>query len=188
MTRISRRAVLGAGALGALTVPAMSGLSALRWRDEESRVLLHDPALEAGRRFAQAGHRLGLASRPIEGDRIRFMRAVLATMPAIIVGVSRYADLLLIADVAAEAGYGLGAEFEGRGGTCAATQCLPGWSMLGRITFASGPAWAEALAAYVANPRAMALAPPRQATPSSVNAGLVLGWALAPRESSRLRE
>lgn len=179
MTRISRRGVLGAGALGALAVPTLSGLSAWRWHHEGSRVLLHDPSLEAGRRFAQASHRLGLVSRPIEGDRIRFMRDILATRPAIIAGISRYADLLLIADVAAEAGYSLGAEFEGRGSTCEATQCLPGWNTLGRITFAAGHAWVEALAAYVANPGEMALA--SHPTPSPLDAGLILGWGLAPK-------
>jgi hypothetical protein len=65
-------------------------------------VLLHDASLEAGRRFAEA---YGGAALPIEGDRIRFARAVFAERPAYVVGVSRPADALLIEDVAREAGY-----------------------------------------------------------------------------------
>ena len=65
-------------------------------------MLLHDASLEAGRRFAEA---YGGEALPIEGDRIRFARAVFARRPAFVVGVSRPADALLIEDVGREAGY-----------------------------------------------------------------------------------
>jgi len=97
--KATRRGVLA----GALAVPAAAGLpgiaAAARAR---SAMLLHDPSLAAGRRFAEAYRGETL---PIEGDRIRFARAVFARKPAYVVGVSRPADALLIEDVGREAGY-----------------------------------------------------------------------------------
>ncbi|MBS1239916.1 MAG: hypothetical protein H6R45_622 [Proteobacteria bacterium] len=172
MIRASRRAVLG----GALAVPTVSGLATWRWRHGDGRVLLHDPDLDAGRRFAQAGGR----SRAIEGDRIRFAREVFGAKPALVAGVSRQADFILIADVAAEAGYVLAAEFEGRGRSCSGSQCLPGWNALGRVARAAGHGWAEALGSWAADPRG-GLPSPGRAMPSRADAGLVLGWVLVPR-------
>jgi hypothetical protein len=176
MIRASRRAVLGAGTLGALAVPTISGLATWRWRHGDGRVLLHDPSLEAGRRFAEAGGK----SRTIEGDRIRFARAVFAAKPALVAGVSRHADLVLIADVAAEMGYVLAAEFEGRGRQCSSGKCLPGWGALGRVAKAAGHGWAEALGSWAADPRG-ALPAPERKTPARPHAGLALGWVLVPR-------
>jgi len=172
MIRASRRAVLG----GALVVPAVSGLAAWRIRRGEQRVLLHDPSLDAGRRFAEAG---GM-SRAIEGDRIRFARDVFAANPALVAGVSRHADLVLIADVAAEMGYVLAAEFEGRGRQCSPGKCLPGWGALGRVASAAGHGWAEALGSWAADPRAAMPAAGRK-TQARPDAGLALGWVLVPR-------
>lgn len=178
--KASRRAVLGAGAFGALAVPTLSGLAAWRWRHGEARILLHDPALEAGRRFAEAGKAQGIPSVAIEGDRVRFMREVLAARPALIAGISRHADLLLISEVAAEAGYVLAARLDGRGRQCSGGECRPGWNALGRVAKAAGHGWTEALAAYAADPRgaAPALASAGSARP---DAGLVLGWVLVPK-------
>jgi hypothetical protein len=67
--------------------------------------LLHDPSLEAGRRFAAAGAARGDKVLTIEGDRIRFARTVFERAPALVIGVSRAADAVLIEDVAREAGY-----------------------------------------------------------------------------------
>lgn len=172
MIRANRRAVLG----GALAVPTISGLATWRWRHGEQRVLLHDPALEAGRRFAAAGG----SSRAIEGDRIRFAREVFAARPALVAGVSRYADLVLIADVAAEAGYVLAAEFEGRGRQCTSSRCLPGWNALGRVANAAGQGWAEALGSWAAHPRG-AMPVPSVSAVARPDAGLALGWVLVPR-------
>jgi len=96
--KATRRHVLA----GALAVPAVAGLPRMASAGTGEAVLLHDPSLEAGRRFAQA---YGGAALPIEGDRIRLARAVFAQRPAFVVGVSRPADALLIEDVAREAGY-----------------------------------------------------------------------------------
>ena len=96
--RATRRGVLA----GALAIPGMAGLPRAASAGTGSAVLLHDSSLEAGRRFAAA---YGGAALPIEGDRIRFARAVFAKRPAFVVGVSRPADALLIEDVGREAGY-----------------------------------------------------------------------------------
>jgi hypothetical protein len=96
--RATRRGVLA----GALAVPAAAGLPRIAAAGESRAVLLHDPSLAAGRRFAEA---CGGDVLPIAGDRIRFARAVFARRPAYVVGVSRPADALLIEDVGREAGY-----------------------------------------------------------------------------------
>jgi hypothetical protein len=97
--RATRRAVV----VGALALPVAARAAGLGLRSEA--VLLHDPALEAGRRFAEAGKAAGANVRPIDGDRIRFAREVFAARPAYVAGVSRQADLVLIEDVAGEFGY-----------------------------------------------------------------------------------
>ena len=96
--KASRRGVLA----GALAVPAVAGLPRAAAAKSGGAVLLHDPSLEAGRRFAEA---YGGEALPIEGDRILFARAVFARRPAYVVGVSRPADALLIEDVGRESGY-----------------------------------------------------------------------------------
>lgn len=96
--KATRRGVLA----GALAVPAVAGLPRVASAKVGKAVLLHDPSLEAGRRFAEAHRGEAL---PIEGDRIRFARAVFERRPSFVVGVSRPADALLIEDVGREAGY-----------------------------------------------------------------------------------
>ena len=96
--KATRRGVLA----GATAVSAVAGVPRVAAARTGGAVLLHDPSLEAGRRFAEA---YGGEALPIEGDRIRFARAVFARQPAYVVGVSRPADALLIEDVAREAGY-----------------------------------------------------------------------------------
>lgn len=95
--KATRRGVLA----GALAVPALAAPRVASARAGEA-VLLHDASLEAGRRFAAA---YGGEALPIEGDRIRFARAVFERRPSFVVGVSRPADALLIEDVGREAGY-----------------------------------------------------------------------------------
>ena len=87
--------------MGALAVPAVAGVP--RWKLGTAALLLHDPALAAGRRLAEAHQGEVLA---IHGDRIRFARAVFERRPSLVVGVSRPADALLIEEVGREAGYG----------------------------------------------------------------------------------
>ncbi len=181
MIRTSRRAVLGGAGLGLLAVPTLSGVANWNWRHGDARLLLHDPSLNAGRRFAQAGAAQGAPSRAIEGDRIRFAREVLASKPALIAGVSRHADMLLIADVAAEAGYVEAAQFHARMGRCRAAQCRPGWDALGRLGQAAGAGWVEALAGFAADPRASLANAAGSSGLTGRDAGMVLGWVLVPR-------
>jgi hypothetical protein len=87
---------------GAAAVPALAGLPGWQAQPSGARLLVHDPALAAGRALAAAHDG---ETRAIEGDRVRFARALFANRPAMVVGVSRPADAQLIADVAREAGY-----------------------------------------------------------------------------------
>lgn len=97
MIRATRRGALAAG----LALPAVAAWAKAPRRKPSGTILLHDPSLEAGRRLAASAS----GSRPIEGDRIRFARAVFERAPALVVGVSRSADAVLIEDVGREAGY-----------------------------------------------------------------------------------
>jgi len=101
MMRATRRGALAAG----LALPAAASLAKSPKRKPNGTVLLHDPSLDAGRRFAAAGEASGERVLPIEDDRIRFARTVFERAPALVVGVSRSADAVLIGDVGREAGY-----------------------------------------------------------------------------------
>ena len=177
MIRTTRRAAM----MGALAVPTVAGLAHWRWKHGERSVLLHDPALAAGQRFAEAGQARGADVRAIEGDRIRFSRQVLESRPALIAGVSRHADFILIEDAAREAGYRPAATIYGRARTCAGHECQPGWQSLGRMASAAGEGWVEALADYAAKPGDMAERVPSGVLAERADAGLVLGWVLAGR-------
>jgi hypothetical protein len=144
-------------------------------------LLVHDGSLEAGRRFAAAGKVRGAKVRLIEGDRIRFARAVLDARPALIAGVSRHADALLIEEVAREAGYARVALIHGQAGSCTREKCVSGWSGLGRLAMAADWHWIEALADYAAKPGRAAGEIADAATSAPYDKGLVLGWMLAPR-------
>lgn len=175
MIRASRRGVLA----GALAVPTVAGLAHWRWRHGEASVLVHDPALVAGRRFAEAGAARGGIVMAIEGDRIWFARTVFERKPALVAGVSRNADALMIEEVAREAGYVPVATLHGRGRTCT-DECQPGWNALGRLARAAEGSWVEALADFAVKPRERAGAPIASALPSRADPGLVVGWVLAP--------
>lgn len=101
MIRATRRGALA----GALALPAAASLAKSPKRSASGTILLHDPSLEPGRRFAAAAQARGDRSLAIEGDRIRFARAVFERAPVLVVGVSRSADALLIEEVARDAGY-----------------------------------------------------------------------------------
>jgi hypothetical protein len=98
MIAVSRRGVLA----GALVGPVLAGAPRLAWARGEIALVVYDPALESGRRLARAH---GGEALSIEGDRIRFARALFERHPALVVGVSRPADALLIEDVGREAGF-----------------------------------------------------------------------------------
>ena len=98
MIRATRRQAV----LGALAVPAVAGLPSMAAARSGPTLLVHDPELITGQRLAKAHSGEVLA---IEGDRIRFARAVFERRPSLVLGVSRPADALLIEDVGREAGY-----------------------------------------------------------------------------------
>ena len=100
MIRATRRAALA----GALALPAAAAMAEARPKPSGT-VLVHDPSLEAGRRFAAAAEARGEKVLAIEGDRIRFARRLFERAPALVLGVSRSADAVLIEDVGREAGY-----------------------------------------------------------------------------------
>lgn len=181
MIRATRRGMLTKGLVGALAVPTLSGLAAWRWKHGEQRVLLHDATLDAGRRFADSGRAQGLQSLAIEGDRVRFMRRILASQPALVAGVSRHGEMQLLADIAHEGGYVLAAELEAQGRQCVGAQCHPGWAALGALARSTGAMWPEALGQWAADPRG---AMPWFSTLSATarpDRGLVLGWVLVPK-------
>jgi hypothetical protein len=175
MIRLTRRGALA----GALAVPTVAGLAHWRWKHGERSVLLHDSALEAGRRFAAAGAARGGDVRAIEGDRIRFARGLLAANPALIAGISRHADFILIEDVAREAGYRPVTTLYGRASRCAGHECLPGWQSVGRMAQSAGEGWIEALADYAAKPGEAAGRALGAVVHGRIDSGLVLGWVLA---------
>lgn len=175
MMRVTRRGVIA----GALAVPTVAGLASWRWAHGESSVLLHDPSLAAGRRFAEAGRVAGGRVLALEGDPIRLTQAVLRDRPALIAGVSRQADALLVEEAAGEGGYVRVAAFVGQGARCTATDCRPGWHALGRMAASSGTGWVEALASYAARPRHASEVLIAAASVAHADPGRAFGWLLA---------
>ncbi len=174
--KVSRRGMM----LGALAVPTVAGLASWQWKTGGQSLLLHDDSLIAGRRFADAGRAAGARTRAIGGDAIRFAREVLADRPALVAGVSRHAEALLIGEVALEEGYVLATELRGCDGTCEGFTLSPGWNALNRVASSAGANWVELLAAWAANPQASELPQVRRFAAAS-DPGTVLGWVLVPR-------
>src|SRR5690606_29846875 len=165
---------------GGRGVRATGGVGRWRWRRGERSLLVHDPPLDAGRRFAAAGQARGGEVLAIEGDRIRFTRAALERRPALIAGVSRHADALLIEDVAREPGYQRLAALQRNTGRRAGRDCEGGWGSLGTMAQAAGAGWIEALAEYAVQPGQSGTFVPAGAR-RRTDAGLVVGWVLAAR-------
>ncbi len=180
--KVTRRGMLASGLLGgALAVPTVAGLGGWRWRQGAAHpgdaLLLYDPSLAAGRRFADAG---GKQAREITGDPVRLMQALLPARPALIAGISRHAEALLLVEAAHEAGYGLAAEMLGDTQQCSANTCDGGWVPLTRMAVGAGPAWVEALAAWAIDPQAREL-PMADARGIERSTETALGWVLVPR-------
>lgn len=178
--KVSRRGMM----LGALAVPTVAGLASWQWKTGGTSLLLHDNSLIAGRRFADAGRAAGANTRLIAGDPVRFGREVLADRPALVAGVSRHAEALLLGEVAMEEGYGLATELRGCADTCEGFTLSPGWNALNRMAADAGGNWVELLAAWAANPQASELPQvPRFAGANgpAADPGTVLGWVLVPR-------
>ena len=101
MIRATRRAALA----GALALPAAAAVAKTPKKAASGTIVLYDPSYQGARSFAVSAKVRGAEAVRIEGDRIRFARTVFARKPAMVVGVSRSADEVLIEDVAREAGY-----------------------------------------------------------------------------------
>jgi hypothetical protein len=100
--RATRRGALA----GALALPAAAAIAKSATRAPNGTVVLYDATFQGARSFAASAQlQEGASALRITGDRIRFARTLFARMPALVVGVSRSADALLIEDVAREAGY-----------------------------------------------------------------------------------
>lgn len=180
--KVSRRTMIAGGLAGALAVPTVAGLARWRWQHGSHTGLVHDAGLAAGQRFAQAGEAAGRPSMAVEGDTIRFARALVETRPALIAGVTRHADALLIADVATEAGYMLAAELMGDARGCSGNSCDSGFIALTRMAVGAGSLWAEAFGAWAANPQASAIPEPVEASSGwFASKDMALGWLLVPR-------
>jgi hypothetical protein len=165
--------------MGALAVPTLAGMPQWRWQHGEASVLLHDPHLPLGRRFADAGHAQGGQVVELAGDRIRLARTVFAARPALVAGVSLSADALLVEEVGREHGYGRVALLDGSADSCGMLECSLGWTALGRMAEAAADSWVDALASYAVRPGQAAAMPIPQAQASV--AGAALGWILVPR-------
>ena len=175
--KVSRRGML----LGALAVPTVAGLASWQWKTGGNALLLHDDSLIAGRRFADTGRAAGATTRAIHGDPVRFGREVLASKPALVAGVSRHAEALLLGEVAMEEGYVLATELRGCKGTCQGFTLSPGWNALNRVAAAAGDSWVEVLAAWAANPQASEMPQVTRFAAAASDPGTVLGWVLVPR-------
>ena len=178
--KLTRRNLIAGGVAGALAVPTVAALARWRWQHGSHTGLVHDAALAAGNRFAAAGAAAGRSSMAVEGDVIRFARALVETRPALIAGVTRHADALLIGEVAAEAGYALAAELAGDSQGCAGNSCDAGFIALTRMAVSAGSLWAEAFGAWAANPQG-AVQPQAQSGGWFADKDMALGWLLVPR-------
>jgi hypothetical protein len=94
--RLTRRTFVASVA----AMPAVAGLERVAAAPVGEAVVLYDPALPQAAAFAADPRALA-----ITGDRIRFARQVFDRRPALVRGVSRQGDRVLIEDVAREAGY-----------------------------------------------------------------------------------
>lgn len=140
---VSRRTfVAGAAALPLLA----GGAFPFAARASGGQVLLYDPSLSAGRRFAEHAGRLKGKAIALEGDRIRFMRSLLVGEPAALYGVTRHSDQLLVNEVAREAGYRAIALIQHRSDGGISPQCQPGAAAIATVAGIAGSRWPEAFA------------------------------------------
>jgi hypothetical protein len=180
--KVTRRTMIAGGVAGALAVPTLAGLARWRWQHGSHTGLVHDAGLAAGLRFSRAGAAAGRPSMAVEGDAVRFARALVESRPALIAGVTRHADALLIGEVAAEAGYVLAAELMGDVRGCSGNSCDSGFVALTRMAVGAGPLWAEAFGAWAANPQVASMPEPAAGSfDPSGDRDRALGWLLVPR-------
>lgn len=140
MSGLSRRGFLASAAV------ASAALAGGRVEAATVPLLLHDPELGAGRRFAARAQLLGGRAVALEGDLVRQMRALLAGYPAAIFAVTRRSDELLVGEIAAEAGYRRIALVRHGADGGIATRCTADGASVHALAQLSGMAWPEAFA------------------------------------------
>jgi hypothetical protein len=92
-------------------VAALPGAALLGWRPapvvaaSSPMVFVYEPSLPESVWRRVATRHGPLEVRPLEGDRVRFARALLARAPQAISGLTRHVDLLLLAGTAEEEGF-----------------------------------------------------------------------------------
>jgi hypothetical protein len=97
------------GFLGLLI--ALPGAALLRWTSAPGAVsrsgplFVYDAGLSESAWLPVARPYAPVEARALEGDRVRFARAVLAAAPESIAGLTRHADFLLLAGTAEEEGF-----------------------------------------------------------------------------------
>lgn len=75
---------------------------------------LYDKTVPAGCLFAGRSLQRNVTAVPVTGDRVRFLRAAVSPGTQRIAGVTKYADFLLLSDVARELGFQVLAEMHTR--------------------------------------------------------------------------
>jgi len=144
---VGRRGFIGLAAGAPL---AMGALPAWGQRaDAGALLILFDPTMAASARLADQVRKHGAAVLALSGDRIRFMRDVVASRPRVIAGMTSYADFLLLSGTAAESGFRLDSHAQHRNITCATHRCFGRWRRADGMLDASADAWPEAMAALM---------------------------------------
>ncbi|NWK94485.1 hypothetical protein DM806_02085 [Sphingobium lactosutens] len=139
MTILSRRGFMAGVALTSATLAGSRAAAAV------PPLLLHDPGLAAGRRFAARATALDGESIAIEGERVRCMQALLARRPSALFGVTRRADALLIGEIAGEAGYRPVASVR-HGADRMVADCTRDGAAIAALARLAGAGWPEAFA------------------------------------------
>jgi len=170
--KLTRRTVLA----GAVAMPTLAALGYANLASEGPLAGIYDAELPAGREMASLLRDAGHGARAVEGDRIRMAREVLASRPPMLAGVTRSADALLFAEVAAEEGYEMALELRGNRQGCSGFTCNPEWNPLSRQIVGAKADWLGAFAGFVANPSAPAA---RQARVD--DDAMAIAWLLVRR-------
>ncbi|WP_294134044.1 hypothetical protein [Sphingobium sp.] len=142
MTIVTRRGFLSSAA----AVSAFAGSGGSMAARPGGALLLHDPGLGAGQRFAARARALGGASLSLQGDRVRQLRGLIAGEPASLFGVTRRSDELLIGEIAAEAGYRRVALVLHRAVGVMVPICAPDGATIATLARLAGARWPEAFA------------------------------------------
>lgn len=143
MTSVSRRGFVAGAAVASVAAAALrpSGMA-----QSGNAVLLYDPGLGAGARFADHAQRLGWQAQRLEGDRVRLLQTLLAAEPTALFGVSRHADEYLASEVAGQAGYRRLSLIQHRATGDIIPSCAPEGVAIATLARLAGGRWPEAFA------------------------------------------